>query len=191
MNQTGALFPLLATSPDGATAPIIASNIIMKSLCLIVVLAFTCIASAASEKKGAPVAPTVPDLAFAQTWAANAKALVGKPVSTCIQEVLEIGNVASTAPCVVVPVVTGNAKGNVGGEILALVPLPQTESFVKNATASSGGKDTKFGNSAARTVTTGTLAVVEGELVLVVGPSIPVLGGKKPSAMLAEQRGQK
>jgi hypothetical protein len=42
-----------------------------------------------------------------------------------------------------------------------------------------------------RAVTTGTLAVVEGELVFVIGPSIPALGNKKPSALLAEQLGRK
>jgi len=167
----------------------------MKTLSILTFLALASLASAAPDKKvaskPAPAAAQAPDLAFASTWLANAQVLVGKSMSTCIQEVLDIGNVTSNAPCVVVPVITGNQKGDPGGQILALVPLAETEAFVKNATSSAGSKDTKFGNNMNRAVTTGTLAVVEGELVFVIGPSIPALGNKKPSALLAEQLGRK
>ncbi|MEI6715469.1 MAG: hypothetical protein WCO60_17055 [Verrucomicrobiota bacterium] len=147
--------------------------------------------TAPEKKSAAPEKPAAPDLALAKTWLTYANALVGKSVSTVVQEVLEIGQVTSNAPCAVVPIVTGNEKGELGGEILALVPIAETQAFLDKATVTADGKATKFGTKSAANVTTGTLVLAEGELVLVIGSTMPVLGGKKPSALLAAQRGQK
>ena len=167
-------------------------NTDMKVLSLCAIFVLTCAASAAPEKKVVPVPEKkgAPDLAFARTWVANAAALTGKSVATCIQEIGDIGQASSAAPCVVVPVVTGNERGESGGPILALVPITSAQSFVENAASAGSGKITKFGTKVVPTVTNGTFAIVEGEPVLVIGAAVPVLGGKKPSAMLATQLGQ-
>lgn len=131
-----------------------------------------------------------PDAMFARTWAANAAGLLGKSVETCVQEVGEIGGVTSNSPFAVVPLTTGNARGESGGEILALVPLPRMQNFVEKALAAIG-KWTVFGERNNPTVTSGTLANVEGELVLVVDGASTDTRGRKPSAILAEQRARK
>ena len=127
------------------------------------------------------------DPAFAATWSADAKTMSGKKVTTCVLTVGEVGAVSGDAAYAIVPVTTGNTRGEEGGEILAVIPAKDLTDFIAKATKVTQGKISKFGSKVTYTPTTGTLATFDGELTFVVGP-VPTKLAKKPSELLADQQ---
>lgn len=127
------------------------------------------------------------DPAFALTWTQNAQTYAGKQVTTTILEVEAPGAIAEDAPCAAVKVVTGNARGEAGGDIIALMPAKDLGAFIQKANAVTKGKSGGFGAKITYPTHTPTFATVEGEPVLVFGDR-PKTAGKKPSEILAAQQ---
>lgn len=128
------------------------------------------------------------DPAFATTWVRLSSEVLGKEVTTFAVDMGELGTVTSADPCVVVSIMTGNAKGEKGGDVLVLVPFAQAQQFVERISQSSVAGRSKFGDRQRYPEVKGTLATVGGELVIVIGGAAPDLRGKKPSELLAAQR---
>ncbi len=127
------------------------------------------------------------DTAFALTWTQNAKTYAGKKVTTVILEVEDPGAIAEDAPCAAVKVVTGNARGEAGGDIIALMPAKDLGAFIQKVNAVTKGKSGGFGAKISYPTHTPTFTTIEGEPVLVFGDT-PKTGGKKPSELLAAQQ---
>lgn len=153
----------------------------MKKLVAFLSLALSvCAAQAASSKKSK-------DTAFADTWTQNAKTYTGKKVTTVILDITDPGAIAENAPCAAIKVATGNTHGDAGGEIIALMPAKDVQSFVKKVNAVSKGAGGNFGSKINYPTHTPTFTTIEGENVIVFG-DIPKLEGKKPSEILANQQ---
>lgn len=137
-------------------------------------------ASAAALKKAAK------DNTCAENWKANAKTLGGKKVTTRILEVGEMGLIASDAPYAVIPVSTCDKSGGFGGDLLALIPVKDVEGFAKKVGPQKSGQKGAFGEKITYPEIKGTFAVIEGEPVLVLMPTVPATK-TKPSETLAAQ----
>jgi hypothetical protein len=152
--------------------------------------------------------PPAAKLETASVWLASPKRVEGKSVATLVLAVEDAGAFADDAAFAVVRVITGDATGRDGGDILALLPPAKAKAFVASLapeTKPDGGRrggNTLFGSRAGRTTYKRLDAVfrtVGGEPVLIAGggdaaaaaPATATLAALKkfgkPSAVLAEQ----
>ena len=146
------------------------------SLFVAVALVPAAVFGAPKKKKGGGS-----EISCAEIWNGAAEKFYGKTVKTFV---LGIGAAA------VVPVETGDANRDPGGNALVLVPPADFSGFAEKFAPRAEGGSSSFGEKIAYRLLAGTFAEIGGENVLLLGVSAAALKDFSPSRALEAQLGE-
>ena len=130
------------------------------------------------------------EISCAEIWNGAAEKFYGKTVKTFVLGIGAAGTASSDAAAAVVPVETGDANRDPGGNALVLVPPADFSGFAEKFAPRAEGGSSSFGEKIAYRLLAGTFAEVGGENVLLLGVSAAALKDFSPSRALEAQLGE-
>lgn len=154
------------------------------SLFAVVALVPAAVFGAPKKKKGGGS-----EISCAEIWNGAAEKFYGKTVKTFVLGIGAAGTASSDAAAAVVPVETGDANRDPGGNALVLVPPADFSGFAEKFAPRAEGGSSSFGEKIAYRLLAGTFAEIGGENVLLLGVSAAALKDFSPSRALKAQLG--
>lgn len=154
------------------------------SLFAVVALVPAAVFGAPKKKKGGGS-----EISCAEIWNGAAEKFYGKTVKTFVLGIGAAGTASSDAAAAVVPVETGDANRDPGGNALVLVPPADFSGFAEKFAPRAEGGSSSFGEKIAYRLLAGTFAEIGGENVLLLGVSAAALKDFFPSRALEAQLG--
>lgn len=154
------------------------------SLFAVVALVPAAVFGAPKKKKGGGS-----EISCAEIWNGAAEKFYGKTVKTFVLGIGAAGTASSAAAAAVVPVETGDANRDPGGNALVLVPPADFSGFAEKFAPRAEGGSSSFGEKIAYRLLAGTFAEIGGENVLLLGVSAAALKDFFPSRALEAQLG--
>lgn len=154
------------------------------SLFVAVALVPAAVFGAPKKKKGGGS-----EISCAEIWNGAAEKFYGKTVKTFVLGIGAAGTASSAAAAAVVPVETGDANRDPGGNALVLVPPADFSGFAEKFAPRAEGGSSSFGEKIAYRLLAGTFAEIGGENVLLLGVSAAALKDFFPSRALEAQLG--
>lgn len=154
------------------------------SLFAVVALVPAAVFGAPKKKKGGGS-----EISCAEIWNGAAEKFYGKTVKTFVLGIGAAGTASSDAAAAVVPVETGDANRDPGGNAFVLVPPADFSGFAEKFAPRAEGGSSSFGEKIAYRLLAGTFAEIGGENVLLLGVSAAALKDFSPSRALEAQLG--
>lgn len=154
------------------------------SLFAVVALVPAAVFGAPKKKKGGGS-----EISCAEIWNGAAEKFYGKTVKTFVLGIGAAGTASSAAAAAVVPVETGDANRDPGGNALVLVPPADFSGFAEKFAPRAEGGSSSFGKKIAYRLLAGTFAEIGGENVLLLGVPAAALKDFSPSRALKAQLG--